>query len=237
MLHIKDALIGVMSERQECDGSLRSVLTKMCGWQTKGVLVEMIEQMSVHVGDDVLVEMIGDYCGRLGTAGMARVLTDSIPQDIDANGTHDQHIFGTPKQCDIMAQILTTVSNQYHDAVDTSDEMVAAEMLNHDIFKPVFVKMILIMYQKWSTLWKQENPETRGSDSGGSPRSRSPDENDYSSLYRHPSESASRAQSRAPSRASSRAPSRPPSRDGHAGRSSNLSSLLYQMKMMHAITK
>ena len=234
MLHIKDALIGVMSERQECDGSLRSVLTKMCGWQTKDVLVNMIEQMSAHLGEDIIATMIDDYYERLGTAGMARVLIDSIPQDIDVNGTHDQHIFGTPEQCDIMAQILTTVSNQYHDSVDNSDAMVAAEMLNDPLFRPVFVNMILAMYQKWSALWKQENPETRGSDSGGSPRSRSPD---LSSLYRHPSESASRQSSRAPSRAPSGAPSRPPSRDGHARRSSNLSSLLYQMKMMHAITK
>ena len=237
-----------MSERQDSQGSLAKMLTVMYDGLHKDNILEIIERMSVHVPDEILLGIIDDSYDHLNLVQQAVVIDSAIPTNMDEIEL-DRLLFGDNPE--LLKNIQHTVRDVEYDAVDSSDALVQAEMLGPSLFRPVYLNQILILYQKWSDRWHQNNPEHPPEseyDSASSSRSRPPDDMGLPSLFRAHSEPASRSRdgsrehSRAPSRAPSREPSRAPSRDSRdsrdgrdrpsSARHSTLSDLLHQMKMM-----
>jgi hypothetical protein len=231
-----------MSEREDFQGSLPKMLTVMCDRLRKDKILEIIERMSVHVPEEILLGIIDDSYDHLSLVKQAEVIDSSIPTNMDEVQL-DPLLFGDNPE--IVQQIRQTVRDSDYDAVDSSDALVQTEMLKPSTSRPVYLNQILILYQKWSHRWHQKNPEHNPpeSDSGSasSSRSRSPADMGLPSLFREHSQPADRSRdgSRENSTAPSRAPSRVPSRDSRDGRDrpssarrSTLSDLLHQMKMM-----
>jgi hypothetical protein len=235
-----------MSKREAFQGSLPKMLTVMFDGLHEDKILEIIERMSIHVPQEILLGIIDDSYAHLNLVEQAVVIDSAIPTNMEQVKL-DPMLFGDNRE--IVEQIQQTVRDSDYDAVESSDALVHTEMLRPSIFRPVYLNQILILYQKWSHRWHQKNPENNPpeSDSGSasSSRSRSPADMGLPSLFREHSEPAdrsrdgSRENSRPPSRAPSRAPSRPPSRDSRDGRDrqssarrSTLSDLLHQMKMM-----
>ena len=230
-----------MSERQDFQGSLAKMLTVMFDGLHEDKILEIIERMSVHVPEEILLGIIDDSYDHLNLVEQAKLIDSAIPTNLDEVKL-DPMLFGDNRE--IVQQIQQTVRDSDYDAVESSDALVQTEMLKPSTSRPVYLNQILILYQKWSHRWHQKNPEhapESESGSASSSRSRSPADKGLYSLFREHSEPAdrsrdvSRENSRPPSRAPSRAPSRD-SRDGRDGpssaRRSTLSDLLHQMKMM-----
>ena len=159
ILHIKDALSGVMSDSPEFEGPLVKMLTTICASLQKDTLVKMIEQMCASLDEDVLAQMIEDTYDHLNTTTLHDLIENSVPQLISDGAILDQQTFGSPDNRDILELVILATRDGSHDEVQVSDEMVAAEMLRPPSSRPAFFNLILIMYQKWSTKWHQYNPE------------------------------------------------------------------------------
>ena len=221
-------------ERDDFQGSVGRMLTVVCNGVHRDRLVEMIEEMSVHVRAARMLEIIEGEYGHLSLGNQALVIDSAIPEDICDGAALDPQIFGEGNR-EMLEQSQYTVrsGNDSYDSVEKTDSMVQTEMARRSLRqRPVFLHHVLVLYQRWSERWKRENPEDR--EDSASPGA---DDSALPALFRERSQAPHR--SRDGSREPSAAASRPPSRDSREHPSSErwrpastLCDLLDQMKTM-----